>query len=256
MPYDPVSRHLEIEKIAVLDSPQGQLKKYYRFRKDRWYGGIVTADCVGCGLACKFCWVKDDVLFKPGEVGGFYSPAQVAEKLIFMAGKTGIEQLRVSGGEPTIGRKHLIQLLDSLKDRGYRFILETNGILIGADPEYATELSRYSFLHVRVSLKGTNKEEFAVLTGASTTGFELQLSSLENLVNAGVRCHPSAMVSFSSPEGLKQLTKIIADISSELADQIEIEELILYPDVKRRLEKFGLKYRTGYAPDNIPQELI
>jgi uncharacterized Fe-S cluster-containing radical SAM superfamily protein len=40
-------------------------RKYYRFRVDRWYGGIVTVDCVGCGLFCKFCWVSDNVRLNP-----------------------------------------------------------------------------------------------------------------------------------------------------------------------------------------------
>ena len=55
MAYDPVARHKVIENKVV----KGELRKYYRFRTDRWYGGIATADCVGCGLICKFCWVRD-----------------------------------------------------------------------------------------------------------------------------------------------------------------------------------------------------
>jgi len=62
--YDPVQRHLAIEKLVVRNSPEGREKKYYRVRPARWYGGIVTADCVGCGLLCKFCWVSDQVMNK------------------------------------------------------------------------------------------------------------------------------------------------------------------------------------------------
>ncbi|MEM3765766.1 MAG: hypothetical protein QXU46_01915 [Candidatus Bathyarchaeia archaeon] len=48
--YDPVARHIAIEKLVTRVGPEGMERKYYRIRPARWYGGIVTADCVGCGL--------------------------------------------------------------------------------------------------------------------------------------------------------------------------------------------------------------
>jgi len=239
--YDPVTRHEAIEKLVVRDIGGIQERKYWRFRFDRWYGGIVTADAVGCGLVCKFCWVSDVVMFKPTEIGKFYSPSTVAKILVEMANKRDLRQLRVSGGEPTIGRRHLLQLLDHLAGQPLVFILETNGILIGNDPQYAKDLSKYRFLHVRVSLKGCNEEEFAMLTGAKPEGFLLHLRALENLVRAGVKCNPAVMVSFSTEESLRDLTRRLRDISPRLARDRESEELLLYPQVQRKIEKYGLK---------------
>jgi len=239
--YDPVTRHEAIEKLVVRDIGGIQERKYWRFRFDRWYGGIVTADAVGCGLVCKFCWVSDVVMFKPTEIGKFYSPSTVAKILLDMANKRGLRQLRVSGGEPTIGRRHLLQLLDHLAGQPLVFILETNGILIGNDPQYVKDLSKYRFLHVRVSLKGCNEEEFAMLTGAKPEGFLLHLRALENLVRAGVKCNPAVMVSFSTEESLRDLTRRLRDISPRLARDLESEELLLYPQVQRKIEKYGLK---------------
>ena len=150
MSYDPVQRHLAIEKLVVRQGIEGQEKRYCRVRSARWYGGIVTADCVGCGLLCKFCWVSDNVIEKPATTGNFFSPDKIANALITLANKRGLMQLRVSGGEPTIGKPHLLQLLDRLEGKGYRFILETNGIPLANDENYAEELSKYDFVHVRV----------------------------------------------------------------------------------------------------------
>jgi uncharacterized Fe-S cluster-containing radical SAM superfamily protein len=36
--YDPVERHQKIEKLVIRSKVGGDLKKYYRFRHDRWYG--------------------------------------------------------------------------------------------------------------------------------------------------------------------------------------------------------------------------
>jgi len=129
--YDPVERHEAIEKLVVRDVGGVQERRYWRFRFDRWYGGIVTADAVGCGLVCKYCWVSDAVMFQPAKAGRFYRPEEVADILVSMARKRGLGQIRVSGCEPTIGRRHLFQLLDCLEGRELLFILETNGVLIG-----------------------------------------------------------------------------------------------------------------------------
>jgi uncharacterized Fe-S cluster-containing radical SAM superfamily protein len=256
--YDPVERHTAVEKLVTRNSPDGQQeKKYYRVRSARWYGGIITADCTGCGLLCKFCWVADEVMFHPATTGKFYTPEKMAENLVALSKKKGLNQLRVSGGEPTIGKPHLLELLQCLQGYQYKFILETNGILIGADEDYARDLERYrDFIHVRVSLKGCNEQEFAILTGSKQEGFQLQLKSLQNLVKVGVSCHPSVMSSFSAKNSLKSLGKRLNEIDARLAQEIEIEELILYPHVVKRLRKFNLEYNVAHKPDRVPPDQI
>jgi len=256
LPYDVVQRHLAIEKLATRIGVGGEEKKYYRIRTARWYGGIVTADCVGCGLTCKFCWVSDAVMFNPADVGRFYGAREIAANLVALAKKCRLNLLRISGGEPTIGKAHLLEFLSYLKGKGYSFILETNGILIGADENYAKDISKYGFVHVRVSLKGCNEKEFAVLTGAGLEGFKLQLQALKNLINAKVSCHPSVMVSFSPKQNLRKLIKRVERVSPNLAENLEIEELLLYPRVKEKVERYGLKYYTAYAPEKVPKAQI
>ncbi|MDP2753061.1 MAG: hypothetical protein Q8P40_01530 [Nitrospirota bacterium] len=78
---------------------------------------------------------------------------------------------------------------------------------------YAEELSNFSTLHVRVSLKGTCEEEFSRLTGAIPQGFQLQLKALEYLDTYGVNVNPACMISFSQPESIIALKKIKGDKS-------------------------------------------
>ena len=252
--YDSLERHEAVEKLVTRSKGEAQERKYWRFRIDRWYGGIVTADAVGCGLVCKYCWVSDAVMFKPAVVGEFYSPEQVAETLADMAKKRGLTQLRVSGGEPTIGKKHLLQLLNNLEDSQLSFILETNGILIGHDIDYAKDLAKYPFVHVRVSLKGCNEKEFTMLTDAKSEGFRLQLKALENLVKAGVECHAAVMTSFSQEESLKRLVQQLKGISQKLENTLETEELILYPSVEKKVLKHGLKWFRAYTPNGTVKQ--
>lgn len=247
--FDPV----ELSEITRNIVCKNNKRKYYRFRASRFYGGIATADCVGCCLRCVFCWAWN-VVAKPQEHGRFYSPEEVARKLIAIAEKKKFRQLRISGNEPTICREHLIRVLELIPEK-YLFILETNGILIGSDVTYAEELARFPNLYVRVSLKGTNEEEFSGLTGAIPEGFKMQLKALEYLSKYKVNVHPSCMVSFSTDENISAIGKRLKAIKPEF-EKFEVEELILYPSVEERLKKLEVKYIKGYKPDRIPAEQV
>ena len=90
-----------------------------------------------------------------------------------------------------------------------------------------------------------------MLTGAKPDGFKLQLKSIEKLVEADVSCHPSIMASFSPRKTLEMFIKRLGSMSSELAREVEIEELILYPHVINRIQKYGLKYYSAYKPERV-----
>ena len=249
MSYDPVARHREIEARIIQKRVGGNLKKYSRFRHDRYYGGIITADCIGCGLTCRFCWVRDERLLSGEIEGDFFSAGQVAETFLRMAMEKKIRQVRISGGEPLIGRDHLLKILGALQHKKIHFILETNGILLGEDESYAQDLALFPFVHVRVSLKGANEEEFARLTGADSKGFQLQLAGLNNLVKAGVSVHPAVMASFSGKESLDKLYNLIWKINPRMQSEIEREEVILYPHVLEKLKAAGVRYYSGHKPE-------
>lgn len=231
--YDPVKRAEETADIVC----RGELRKYYRFRPARFYGGIATADCVGCCLRCLFCWSWRQVVH-PDRYGQFFSPREVAGRLMNIIRKKKFRRVRISGNEPTLAREHLLKVLE-LIPKDILFILETNGILIGNDRTYADDLAAFGNVHVRVSLKGCNEEEFAALTGADAKGFDLQIMALENLHRAGVSVNPAVMVSFSSRENIRSLRLRLGAIDRSFGN-IEIEELALYGDVEERLRKAHL----------------
>ncbi|MBS7629127.1 radical SAM protein [Candidatus Bathyarchaeota archaeon] len=250
MPYDPLKLAENVERIVVHED----LRKYYRTaRPGRWYGGIATADCCGCCLKCVFCW-SGKPRDNPEKIGRFYSAKQIFDRLDSCARRFGYRQLRVSGNEPTIGVEHLLKLLELVEGSNYRFILESNGILI--DREYARRLSKFKCIHVRISIKGTNREEFTLLTGSEPFGFDLQLNSLRKLLDAGVPCHPAVMLSFSHKSSLETLKKQLKEIDTGLERDIEEEYVFLYPHVVERLNKAGVKPFKSYSPNEIPEELI
>jgi len=228
--YNPIELSKKTENSVL----KGKNKKYYRFRATGFYGGIATADTVGCNLRCKFCWSGNSV-WNANNTGSFYSPEQVAKELLEIAERKRFSQVRISGGEPTIGRDHLLSLLRNIPEK-LIFILETNGILLGEDKTYVEKLSNFQNIHVRVCLKGCNQEEFSWLTGADKTGFEYQIRALENLQGEKV----SFNIAFVSTRKDKQeLFQKLRDMGLDKI-MVEEEEINLYPQVKQRLEKEGI----------------
>lgn len=228
--YNPIELSKKTEKIVVQDD----LKKYYRFRPTGFYGGIATADTVGCNLRCKFCWSSNSV-WNTNNTGQFYTPRDVAEKIQSIADKKGYHQLRISGGEPTIGKQHLLGLLEKIKT-SYLFILETNGILLGYDKKYVESLSVFKNLHVRVCLKGADSEEFSIFTGAEE-GFEYQIKALQYLNDRKISFN-IALVS-AGKEKKQHLFQKLEEMGLDKI-MIEEEEIKLYPMVRKRLQNEGL----------------
>ena len=234
--YDPLELSFNIEQHVI---QEGDQRKYYRFRGAKYYGGISTADVVGCNMNCIFCWVHPKVRYRVQEVGTFYSPEQVGNRLVQIAKKARFQQLRVSGGEPTIGKEHLIALIRYLDEYPYTFILETNGMLL-CHEEYVKDLRNFRNLHVRISLKAATPEIFAKVTGATQKAYDYPLQALQLLIDNEISCHTSVISDFCSKEELVYLVKRLQELSPELVSQLEFESLIPYPHVRKGLKKVGI----------------
>ncbi len=227
--YDP----LRLSRQMETDVTQGDNRKYYRFRATRFYGGIATADAVGCNLRCRFCWSGTTVWHT--EKGDFYSPEEVAGRLARLAASHGYDRVRLSGGEPTLGRNHLLALLSAL-DPSLLFVLETNGILLGADASCVEELSGFANLHVRVSLKGCTPEEFSRLTGAASEAYRLQMQALRYLRDSPLSFNIAVI---SCMDTLPMLLDRLREMGLGSV-MLEEETVKLYPPVRKRLRTMGL----------------
>lgn len=238
-------------------SSNTEYRLYYRFRGDRWYGGIATGDVIGCILSCVFCWswrFRDNY-----RIGSFYSPQEAFEKIYSIVSARGFDKVRLSGGEPTISIDHVIELAKLFEEKGIYFILETNGVLIGYFRDYAKRLAQLSNMIVRVSFKGVSEEEFERLTGADKKFFEYQFKAIENLINEGLvpgrDVYAAAMIGFSRDEDISVFVKRLEKIDPRLRD-VDWEYVFLYPHVEKRLRELGLKPLRAVKPNQIPREMI
>jgi uncharacterized Fe-S cluster-containing radical SAM superfamily protein len=187
-PFDP----LQVAKQTAEIVAQTGARKYSAFFCTGADDHVSTAYAVGCCLRCIFCWGDASRDF-PERHGKLCTPDFVVDRLVENAKLMGIRQLRLSGGEPTLCRAHLLAVLDRIELEGYQVEVETNGIPIAADETLAEELAWYDCAHVRISLKAGTPEGFRDRTGARDEYWELPFLAVEQLLAAGADFHVAAM---------------------------------------------------------------
>ena len=254
-PFDPLELARETEKIVTREGPEGVERKYVGIYSAPVYRGIATGYAAGCCLRCVYCWSNWSRDF-PERFGEFYSAKRVAQRL-FKAAEEGItfprwkrfrhlkvNKLRVSGCEPTLGKDHLLRLLEYAEQSGYPFYLETNGILFGADRDYVKELSRFSeFIYVRVSFKAANPEGFTQRTGALGKYYELPFKALKYLLDERIYVRAAAMTDpkVMPREERKILIERLNDIdpSANYCTTLEEEQIDAYDTTLKRLKAYS-----------------
>ncbi|MEM2925049.1 MAG: radical SAM protein [Methanocellales archaeon] len=251
-PFDPLELARITEKLVTRQGKNGLERKYVGIYSAPVYRGIATGYAAGCCLRCIYCWT-DWSRDYPEKFGVFYSPKEVAERL-FKAAREGItapgwerfkhlkvNKLRLSGCEPTIGKEHLLTLLEYVENSSYPFYLETNGIILGVDRDYVKKLARFSkFLYVRVSFKAATPDGFTQRTGAIGKYYELPFKALKYLLDEGIYARAAAMTDprvmpIEEREILiKRLNEI--DPAANYSATLEEEQIDAYDTTIKRLK--------------------
>ncbi len=243
-PFDPVELVKETEKIVTIKGPHGLERKYESFYATGVYGGIATGYCIGCCFRCVFCWVSWGRDF-PERYGKFYSPVEAFNQLSEAAHKYGVNKLRISGAEPTLGKEHLLGLLEYVERSEFSlFILETNGVLFGIDRDYVRKISKFTKPHVRVSLKAGTPEAFTKKTGAKPEAFEIPFQAIRNLLDDNVSFHVAAMSAdprITTPKERESLIRKLTEIEPTLLLSLEEEVVDGYNTTLDRLKHAGWK---------------
>ena len=239
LPFNPIERAREVEKIVMRKDE----RKYYRFRFATYYGGIVTADAVGCCFLCAYCWNYFKNL-RPENFGEFFSPEKVVGKMGEIAKRKNTTRFRISGAEPILGRDsffHLLKVIELIREkfRNLEFIIETNGLILGYYSELIKELERFrDFIFVRISIKGWDEPSFEKISGARGEYFIYPIKALKELKKANIVAWPAVMLEVFGKEGIKGLKERL--IREGINGEIEVEYLEKYPFVEENLRKRGL----------------
>lgn len=238
--HDPLELAAKTEKIVC----KGNKRRYLRFGTTPDYGkGVATGYTAGCNLRCMFCWASE-TRDSPELANSFYSPEDVFKILYEIVKKNPkIKNVRISDGEPTIGRDHLLGLIELVEKSDIsKFYLETNGTLLGNDESYVRDLSKFRKLVVRVSLKGGTPEAFSRITHAVPEAFELPFQAIRDLNKYKIDFNVSAMSGdprFMDPLDRISLISRLGTIDPALVLKLEEEMTILFATARKRLKAEG-----------------
>jgi uncharacterized Fe-S cluster-containing radical SAM superfamily protein len=233
-PFDPVERAAEVERLVLKDGK----RLYYRFRAAPYYGGIATADAIGCSFLCAYCWNYSRNL-NPARFNKFYSAQEVAANLLKIARKRSFHLFRITGSEPVLGEASLEHLIGVLKiifqeQPNSVFILETNGFFLGCRKDLIEKLISKN-LWIRISLKGVDEESFELISGARRDFFRYPLVALKELEKEGMKAWPAVMRDLFTDEEIDKLGKHLEEYG--IGAQLEEEVLEEYPFVTENMKK-------------------
>jgi len=240
IPFDPIKRAEESEHLVMRDGK----RLYYRFRAAPYYGGIATADGVGCCFLCAYCWNYYRNLF-PDKCNRFYSPQQVAYNLLKIARKKYYHLFRITGSEPILGEKtleHVVEVIKIIFTEEPRsvFILESNGFFLGYKPDLIKKL-KFKNLWIRVSLKGVDQESFEHISGVKKEFFHYPLIAVRELISQGIKAWPAIMGDLFREEEINQLKDTLDEYS--IQTELEFEFLEKYPVVLENLSRRNISIK-------------
>jgi uncharacterized Fe-S cluster-containing radical SAM superfamily protein len=233
-PFDPIKRAEASESLVMKDDK----RRYYRFRAAPYYGGIATADAVGCSFLCAYCWNYGRNL-NPSHFGAFFSSENVASNLLSIAGKKGLHLYRITGSEPILGGasfQHLLNVLQILfrEDPHSIFILETNGFILGLKKEWVNNL-KFQNIQIRISIKGANLGSFEKISGAKKKFFYHPFIALKELEDKGIKAWTAVMMDFFNDDEIQNLKNILKEY--KIKSKLEFETLEDYPFVIENLKR-------------------
>lgn len=157
---------------------------------------------MACNERCSFCNV-------PAEDYPHSTPPSEeldAELETFVA--TGQRTLTISGGEPTLYRQRLVQLVRNARQKGLRFVeLQTNAVLI--DAGYAAELAAAGLTSTFVPLLSHRSELHDDLMGREGA-FDDALHGIDALQDAGVLVTLNVVLTRPTEQLVAELVDFVA----------------------------------------------
>ena len=196
----------------------------------------------GCSLQCKYCQNRDTWNIHGGKT---YSVQEIVEKILryknYIMPNGGVT---ISGGEPLLQAKFLIQLFTELKKYNIHTCIDTSGIV--SLTEEIKELIDLTDLFL-LDIKCINDEKCIALTGFSNKN-ELAFAEYLSSIKKPIWIRQVLVPGFTDDKkDLIDLKKFISTLNS-----VEKVEILPYHDLgKFKWKQLGVKYELeGYRTAN------
>jgi radical SAM protein with 4Fe4S-binding SPASM domain len=156
---------------------------------------------LNCNLRCKHCYI--DAGKSQGDEISIPIIRRTLDDLVDIHGSDmRAKRIVLTGGEPFI-RKDIIDVVNMIKERGFRTLINSNGLLITEN--HLNQLRDYKGLQICVSLDGT-KESHERIRGIGT--YELTLRQIRKISGEGIG---TAINMLCHQGNYTELSKVIDD---------------------------------------------
>lgn len=199
----------------------------------------------GCNFNCLYCANPDTITLKGG------TPTEI-EEIVRMAvsqksffGKKG--GVTISGGEPTLQAKALIQLFKKLKEENINICIDSNGSVFNND---VAELLKYVDL-VLLDVKHFNDEWHRKITNHENNR---TLKMAQYLRDNGIKM----WLRYVLVPGYSDQEEHIKALGEHFKDFTNVERLEILPYHtlgKHKYEHLNMKYQLDGVPENTPEQL-
>lgn len=188
----------------------------------------------GCHLQCKYCHNRDTWDIKGGEqksLDDIFEKIKRYKNYMMLSGGG----VTVTGGEPLLQVKFLIELFKKLKEEGIHTCIDTSGIVAITDD--VKELLKYTDL-VLLDIKHIDDEKCKKLVGVSNKR-ELEFAQYLSDNNIKIWIRQVLVPGYTDDEeDLKKLKKFIKSLKT-----VENVQILPYHSMgKFKWEKLGNKY--------------
>ncbi len=159
-----------------------------------------------CDLRCRFCFADGG---SPGEDPSLEAMKAAVDDIVSQRGQP---LLQLSGGEPTL-RDDLPELVRHARAAGCSHVqVNTNGLRLARDPEYARRLRDAGLDIVFLQFDGTREEIFQFLRGRSLLEEKLEAIRVCGQLGLGVTLVPTLVPGVNTDDlgGILELAKSLA----------------------------------------------
>jgi pyruvate-formate lyase-activating enzyme/molybdopterin converting factor small subunit len=208
----------------------------------------------GCNFRCLGC-------FRPArDEGGTQltaveAIARMERACIDHYGKLPSEAM-ITGGEPTLDKEYLLQLVAGLKARGFtKIVLMTNGYALGEDERYVPELKDAGLTEAHVDVKAFSEDLHQWYTGKSSKPV---LRAVERLNASGITLIVQTVFipGIVDVDEIEQIARFLATVNKDIPYRINpFAPTFAFDRVSRRptLEEMECAYDLAaqYLPNAI-----
>jgi len=221
--------------VVTFDWEENDAKEKVRhFMEKRKLVWAVVEVTNACNFNCMWCYANTGYKEK---IARKHMPKQRLDTLLKTLSESGLKQVTLSGGEPTV-YPHLKHAIKKAKDLGFVVHMNTNGYLLTR--KLAKELRRMGLSQIQINIDSINGETHDNVRGRKGS-FRRAVQALKNAKAAGITCVSQTVLTRKNE---KEITDIFRFARSHGIQRCRVWDMM--PSEGCGLENFDIR-PTNYV---------